>query len=134
MTPAKEKYLSFQLGSEELIWAMTDGGAFSNSYHLIALREERCDGYKTRPVPNPTGQKRGARLIVRSTTVSGTLLLATEFCDFLCACYNVTPLNLKSHCNGYGTAFKVRHTLSLSKRGMVIACHNKVHDELLYLS
>ena len=37
VTPAKEKYLSSQQGSTELIWAVMGGGAFSNANHLLAL-------------------------------------------------------------------------------------------------
>ena len=76
----------------------------------------------------------GAWLGARGTTVSGTVLSATEFCDFLCACYNVTPLNLQSHSDGCGTTFEVRHTLSRSKGGLAIVRHNEVRVELLYLA
>ena len=37
VTSAKEKYLSSQQGSTELIWAVMGGGAFSNANHLLAL-------------------------------------------------------------------------------------------------
>ena len=67
-------------------------------------------------------------------TGSSLVLLATEFCDFLCTLYNVTPLNLQIHCNGCGTALEVRNTLSCSKGGLVIALHNEVREDLLYLA
>ena len=54
----------------------------------------------------------GAWMSVRGSTVLGAVLLATKFCDVLCAHYNFTPLNLQIHCNGCGTAFKVSHALS----------------------
>ena len=54
----------------------------------------------------------GAWLSVRDNTVSGTVLSATLFRDFLCASYNVSPLNLQSHCAICGTAFEVRLKLS----------------------
>ena len=38
----------------------------------------------------------GAWLNVRGTTVTGTLFLAMDFFDLLCARYNVTPPNLQS--------------------------------------
>ena len=76
----------------------------------------------------------GAWLSVRGTTVSGTILSDTEFWNFLCACYNVSPLNPQSHCNGCGTAFGVMDTLSCSSGGLVIARHNKSRDEILYLA
>ena len=76
----------------------------------------------------------GACMIIRGTTLSGTLLYTTEFLDFLCARYNVYPLNPQSHCNGYGTNFGVTHGLSCSIGGLVIARHNKICDKLLYLA
>ena len=66
--------------------------------------------------------------------VSGTVLSATEFQDFLCARYKISPLNLQSHCDGFCTAFEVTHALSCSIGGLVIACHKKICDELIYLS
>ena len=63
----------------------------------------------------------GAWLSVHSTTVSVTVLSATEFRYFLCARYNASPLNLQSHCDGCGTSFGVTHTLSFSIGGLFIA-------------
>ena len=48
VTSKNEKYLGSHLASAELIRAVTRGGRFSNAYHLLALREERFDGQKTR--------------------------------------------------------------------------------------
>ena len=48
--------------------------------------------------------------------------------------YNVSPVNLQSHCDRCGTAFRVTHALSCSIGGLVIARHNEIRDELLYLS
>ena len=56
------------------------------------------------------------------------------FCGFFCARYNFTPLNLQSKYDGCVTAFGVRHVLSCSKVVLVIVCHNKLWDELLYLA
>ena len=76
----------------------------------------------------------GAWLSISGTTVSGTVLSASEFRNILCACYNVSPLNLQIHCDGCGTAFGVTHALSCSMDGLVIARHNKICDKILYLS
>ena len=76
----------------------------------------------------------GAWLNVRGATVIGTVFSATEFRDFLCARYNVTPLNLQIHCNWCGTSFKVRHALICSKGGLVIEVRNEVHGRLLSLT
>ena len=71
---------------------------------------------------------------VRGNTVLGTVLSATELQDFLCARYNLSPVNLQSHCDGCATSFGVTHALSCIIGGLVIAGHNKICDELLYLS
>ena len=76
----------------------------------------------------------GAWLRICGTTASDTVLSATEFRDFLCTCYNVSPLNTHSHCNGCGTEFGATHTLICSSGGLVIARHNKIRDKILYLS
>ena len=76
----------------------------------------------------------GAWLSVRGTTVSGTVLSATEFWDFLCKSYNVSPLNLQSHCGICGTVFSVMHAPSYSTVGLVIVRHNKICDKILYIS
>ena len=123
-TLAQEKYLRSTRGSEELVRAMTGGGALSNAGHLRTLSEERRDGKKSRDLAYKSrlkglvsnlkgtdkrlllrGKITGAWMSVRVTTVSGTVLSATEFRNFLCARYNVSPVNLQSHCDGCGTAF-----------------------------
>ena len=76
----------------------------------------------------------GAWLIVRGTTVSGTVLPATEFCDFVCARDNVSPINLQIHCNRFGTTLELHHTFSYRKGDLVIAHHSEVRVELLYLA
>ena len=45
----------------------------------------------TWPLFHTIYQNTGSWLTVRGTTVTGTVLTAMEFCDFLCACYDVTP-------------------------------------------
>ena len=76
----------------------------------------------------------GAWLSVCGTTVSGTVLSTTEFWYFLCARYNVSTINLQSHCDRCGTSFVVTRALSCSIGGLVIARHNEIHDKLFYLS
>ena len=116
LTLAKAKYLSSQQGSAELIRSVMGGGEFSNAEHLRTLGEERRDGQKYREVTNETklrglvlylkgtnmclllqAKGTGAWLSVRGNTVAGTVLSAEDFRDFLCASYNVFPLNLRSH-------------------------------------
>ena len=48
----KEKYLSSQQESVELIMDLTGGGSFSNSRHLLAIKEDRIDGHKNRDDTN----------------------------------------------------------------------------------
>ena len=118
---------------------MTVGGAFSNAEHLRTISEERCDGNKYRDavyesklkclLSNLKGTDKrlllrakftGAWLSVRGTTVSCTVLSATEFRGFLCARYNISTLNLQIHCDGCGTSFVVTHALSCSIGGLII--------------
>ena len=132
---------------------MTVGGAFSNADHLRPLSEERRDGKKERDAAYKSKlegllidlkgthkllllstKSTGAWLSIRGTTVSDTVLSGMEFRDFLCARYNVSPLNLQSHCDKCGTSFGVMHTHSYSIGSLVIAHHNEICDELHYLS
>ena len=143
MTSSQEKYLISHRGSAELVWAVTGGGAFSNADHLWTLSEERHDGKKERDGAYTSKLKGLVRnlkctdkclflrskiigdwLSVRGTKDSVTVLSATEFWYFYCACYNISPLNIQNHCNGYGTAFVVMHTLSWIIGGLVIARDN----------
>ena len=89
---------------------MTGGGDIPRANHLLELREERsgrqknCDDINYSKIKGlvrdlDTTKRRlilhsksiGVWLNVQGTTVTGTLLSATESCDFLCARYNVTP-------------------------------------------
>ena len=125
VTSAQEKYLSSHRGGAELVQDVTGGGAISNANHIRTLGEEIRDGKKDRESTYKTkikglfrnlkgiqkclilrSKSTGAQLSVRGTTVSGTVLFATEFWYFLCAHYNVSPLNLQRHCDGRGTAFR----------------------------
>ena len=127
----------------ELIWDVTGVGEFSNADRLQTLGEERRDGQKDQEVVNkkqlkglvryPKGTDRriilqsertGTWMSVHRTTVSGTVLSATEFRDFFCAGYNLSPLNLWSHCDSCGTAFELTHALRCSIGGLVVAHHN----------
>ena len=47
VTSSKKEYPSSQKASVDMIWADMGGGAFSNTGHLLELREERHDGQKT---------------------------------------------------------------------------------------
>ena len=116
VTSAKEKYLSSQWGITEPIYAVAGGGVLSNAGHLLALGEEMHDRQKNRAEVNDATLKGlfrdlivndrsiilrdkniGDWICVRGTTVSGTLLSAKEFRDFLCARYNAPLLNIKIH-------------------------------------
>ena len=149
---SQEKYLSSMQGRAGLIRAVTGGGGFSNADHLRTLSQERRDGKESWEVAYESILKglvsdlkgtdkrlliraKGTSewLSVRGNTVSGTVLSATEFRDFLCACYNVSPVNLQSHCDRCVTAFGVTHALSCSIGGLVIVHHKIIRDKLLYL-
>ena len=132
---------------------MMCGGAFLNANHIMEIKEERQVFHKNRggskndTLKGLVGDIIGTnwRLIIRTkntcawlnicgTTVTGIVCSAMEFRDLLQAHYNIAPLKLQIHCNGYYIAFKVRQTLRYSKGGLVIEHHKKVCDELLYLS
>ena len=152
VTSAQEKYLGSTRGSVELVRAVTGGGEFSNANHLWTISEERRDGkkawdiaYKSRLkvlVSDLQGTDKrlllrakstGAWLSVHGTTVSVTVLSATEFQDFLCDHYNVSPVNFHSHYDRCGTEFGVTHALSCSIGGLVIVCHKKsVTNSFIY--
>ena len=142
-----DKYLISPRGSTELIWAVMGGGELSNADHLRTLGEERRGGKKDQEAAYKTKLKGllrylkvtnrrlilraksiGAWMSVSGTTVSGTVLSATEFWYFLCTCYNVSPLNLQSQCNRCGTTFGVTHTLSCGTGVLVIARHNEIRE------
>ena len=129
------------------------GGSLSNADHLKTLSEEHRDRKKYRDVAKKyrlkglvqdlkgtdkrlllRAKSTGAWLSIRATTVSGTVLSTTEFRDILYACYNVSAINPQRHCDGCGTVFGVKHAISCSIGGLVIARHNKIRDKLLYLS
>ena len=142
VTSAQEKYLSSKWGSVELVWAVTGVGEFSSADHLYTLGEEICDGKKEREAAYETklnglvcnlkdtdrrlilrAKSMGDLLVLRGTKVSGTVLSATEFRDFLCARYNVSLLNLLRYCDGCGKAFGVTHILRCITGRLVIARH-----------
>ena len=104
-----------------------------------SCEQNQTQGFSMQPqryrqTPTTTRKNYRAWLSVRGTTVSGRVLSATEFWDFLCACYNVYPLNLQSHCDRCGTASGMTHALICSKGRLFITRHNKICDKLLYLS
>ena len=108
-TLEKEKYLSSQRGSTELIQGVT-GGVFVTADHLLELGGERHDRQKNQHDSNNVTLKSlvgdllgtnwclilwakntDACMSVRGTTVSDTVMLDTKICDVLFARYNVTP-------------------------------------------
>ena len=102
----------------DIIGSVIGERAFSSAYHLIALREERSDGQKIRNYTNKAKLKglvkslkaldrrfiihtknTGSYLIIRVTTVTGTVLAATKIRDFFCACYYFIPISLQKQCD-----------------------------------
>ena len=113
VTPASEKYLSFLRTRSKLIGYVTGERSFSTDGHLMVFREERHDGPKIRDgskgaklkglVDDLEAPERrlilcanntGLWLTVQDTTVTSTVLAATEF-RLSCARYDVTPPNLQ---------------------------------------
>ena len=102
VTSSQNNHLSSTRGSTKLVWVVTGGGGFSNADHLRTLSEERRDGKKAQDVAYKSRLKclvsnihgtenclllrakiTGAWLSVRGTTVSSTVISATDFRDFL---------------------------------------------------
>ena len=155
VTSAQEQDLSSQQGSAELVWAVTGGGGggilqCQQPTDARKIKEWQKEILGRRVQKKLKGLVRnlkdtdnrlilhakttGAWLSISGTTVSGTVLCASEFWDFLCARYKLPPLNLQIHSGGCGTAFGVTHALSWSMDGLFIARHNKICDKILYLS
>ena len=72
-------------------------------------------------------------MTIWGTTVTVTVLVATEFCAFLYMHYDVTPPN-SQNIYSWSSSFSVGHRLSCSKGGLLIAHHNEVCDKLLNIS
>ena len=53
--------------------------------------------------------------------------------QFLCAPYNVNPPTLQKKCGSCLQTFSVRHAISCSNRGLVIARHNEICDKIIHL-
>ena len=136
-----------------LIGAVLGKRDFSTSDRLWVLKEERRDGKKDWYYANDL-KLRGilndqdsfnkclfllsnhtvSWLRVQITTVIGTVPVETEFRDFLCACYNVNPLNLKIKYEIFLKNVSVRHMLSCSNECIVITCLNEISDKIIHLA
>ena len=73
-------------------------------------------------------------LTVRGNTVTSTVLAATEFLDFLCARYDVILPKLQENVTAYLCPYTYTTDLSEETGGLVISCHKKVRDKLIYLA
>ena len=73
-------------------------------------------------------------LSIQVTMVTGTVIATTKFRNFLCACYKANPPNLQRKYDSCLQTFYVRHALSCSNLGLVIECHNEIHDNIIHLA
>ena len=80
------------------------------------------------------GKLTGQWLSILPSTVNGTKLSAQEFCDSLLLHYGRSPPDLPTHCDGCNKKFSVRHVLECKKGGLIISCHNEIHDEICDLA
>ena len=148
VTSANKKYLILMRASSKAIISVMVAREFSTADNLLALREERRDGQKIQDDANVAklkglvddleasdrrliirAKKKGYYLTLRGTTVTSTLLAATEFRDF---CANVMmlpppppPLTLKKS-EGCSHYFSIRHIISCSNGGLIISQHKEV--------
>ena len=81
-----------------------------------------------------TAKHTGAWLSMWGNAVTGTVLAATDFRDFLCADYNNNPPNHQNNCYSCMQNFLVRHALSPPLGGLVIARHNEIRDKIIHLA
>ena len=72
-------------------------------------------------------------MTVWDTMITVTVLVAMEFRVF-CTHVIILPLPSLNVFDGCAQSFSVCYGLNWSNRGIVVACHNKVYDEILYLS
>ena len=97
-----------------MIGAFTGVRQFSTAGRLQAVNEERWDGKKDQDDANASKLKQivndqgdfekllflcvmytGSWMSIQGTMVTGTLITAPEFHNFLFPCYNVNPLTFK---------------------------------------
>ena len=114
LTAASKKYTSSLRASYELIGAVTGKREFSTADHLQAVKEERQGGKinwdganaaKLREIIHDQVDFKkslflrvkhmGSWMSVWVTTVTGTLLAATEFRDFYVHFITLTPITFK---------------------------------------
>ena len=137
----------------ELIRDVTRAGVFSNSDHLWALGKERREKKEDREAAYETKLKglvqylkvtdrriilcakiTYAWLSVRSTTVSGTVISATEFCAFLMRVLQRFSPKTSRDTSAVVAQRLVTHKLSCNTGCLVLARDNKIRDKLLYIS
>ena len=73
-------------------------------------------------------------LLVLPSTINGTELESQEWMDSLFLCYKIEPPDLADHCDGCGAAFNICHALDCNKEGLIISCHNDLHDGIADLA
>ena len=57
-----------------------------------------------------------------------------EFYFWLNHCWFFTCLFVLHICNGYGAQSSISHILDCKNCGLVMICHNKLHDRVIHLS
>ena len=80
------------------------------------------------------GKSMGAWLTILPTNVCGTILSKDEFHDGIYLQYGYTPPDLLLQCNGCHQCFSVEHALQCKKRGLVVAQHNEICNEVRHLA
>ena len=114
VTSAADKYTGLLRASYNLIGEVTGVREFSTTDHLQAVNEEMLDGKKDwddandsklKVIVNDQGDVEkilflrtkytGSWMSVQGTMVTGTVLTAPKFSDFLFGCYNLNTPNLK---------------------------------------
>ena len=70
---------------------------------------------------------------IQYTTVTGTVLAATEFLYFYVLVTTLTPPNLQNKYDGCMQNFSVHHALIFPNGGLVIERHNEIREKIIHL-
>ena len=65
-------------------------------------------------------------MLVLPLTINGIELGAQEWRKSLFLQYGIEPPDLPSHCDVFGAAFKICHSLDCKKGGLITVCHNEL--------
>ena len=145
------KYISSLCASGDLIGAVKSKWLFSTSDCIREFKGDSCDKKiegdtakeaKLKEIVSDQGayEKRllrcakhtGSCLSVQGTMVTSTVLFTMESCGFY-ALVTMLTSQISKNIDGYVQIFLVRHLMSCSNYGLVIARNNKIRYDITHL-